>query len=71
MAAFTPTSPATHPPEHLTRAVERVTFHSEETGFCLLRVKVRGTVMRNARATQRLTNLAARLRRGERSGSKL
>jgi exodeoxyribonuclease V alpha subunit len=28
--------------EHLTGAVERVTFHSEETGFCVLRVKVRG-----------------------------
>ena len=44
MAAFTPTSPApfTHPTEQLTGAVERVTFHSEETGFCVLRVKVRG-----------------------------
>ena len=44
MAAFAPTSPApsTHPTEHLTGAVERVTFHSEETGFCVLRVKVRG-----------------------------
>jgi exodeoxyribonuclease V alpha subunit len=28
--------------EQLTGAVERVTFHSEETGFCVLRVKVRG-----------------------------
>jgi exodeoxyribonuclease V alpha subunit len=28
--------------EHLTGAVERVTFHSEETGFCVLRVKVHG-----------------------------
>jgi exodeoxyribonuclease V alpha subunit len=28
--------------QHLTGAVERVTFHSEETGFCVLRVKVRG-----------------------------
>ena len=28
--------------DHLTGAVERVTFHSEETGFCVLRVKVRG-----------------------------
>jgi exodeoxyribonuclease V alpha subunit len=36
----TPSSP--HPTEHLTGAVERVTFHSEETGFCVLRVKVRG-----------------------------
>src|SRR5262249_44806057 len=31
-----------HTTEHLTGAVERVTFHSEETGFCVLRVKVRG-----------------------------
>src|SRR5437016_14209495 len=42
MATFAPTSPGTHPTEHLTGAVERVTFHSEETGFCVLRVKVRG-----------------------------
>jgi exodeoxyribonuclease V alpha subunit len=34
--------PGQHPTEHLTGAVERVTFHSEETGFCVLRVKVRG-----------------------------
>jgi len=30
------------PPEHLQGAVERVTFHSLESGFCVLRVKVRG-----------------------------
>src|SRR5437773_3099565 len=44
MAVFTATSPSPpmHPMEHLTGAVERVTFHSEETGFCVLRVKVRG-----------------------------
>ena len=42
MAAFAPPSPSTHPTEHLTGAVERVTFHSEETGFCVLRIKVRG-----------------------------
>ena len=30
------------PVEHLDGAVERVTFHSEESGFCVLRVKVRG-----------------------------
>jgi exodeoxyribonuclease V alpha subunit len=30
------------PTEHLVGSVERVTFHSEETGFCVLRVKVRG-----------------------------
>ena len=28
--------------ERLSGAVERVTFHSAETGFCVLRVKVRG-----------------------------
>ena len=28
--------------EHLSGSVERVTFHSEESGFCVLRVKVRG-----------------------------
>jgi exodeoxyribonuclease V alpha subunit len=41
------------PTEVLSGAVERVTFHSEETGFCVLRVKVRGhrdlvTVVGNA-----------------------
>jgi exodeoxyribonuclease V alpha subunit len=40
-ASVLPASP-THPLESLTGAVERVTFHSEETGFCVLRVKVRG-----------------------------
>ena len=34
--------PAAHPLERLQGAVERVTFHSEESGFCVLRVKVRG-----------------------------
>jgi exodeoxyribonuclease V alpha subunit len=37
--------PATHDPaprERLAGAVERVTFHSEQSGFCVLRVKVRG-----------------------------
>jgi len=28
--------------EHLSGAVERVTFHSPQGGFCVLRVKVRG-----------------------------
>jgi exodeoxyribonuclease V alpha subunit len=42
MATFVQTQASTHPTEHLTGAVERVTFHSEETGFCVLRVKVRG-----------------------------
>jgi len=32
-----------HPPtEHLSGSIERVTFHSEQSGFCVLRVKVRG-----------------------------
>ena len=36
-------SPSLHTPiEHLAGSVERVTFHSQETGFCVLRVKVRG-----------------------------
>ncbi|WP_422732681.1 YrrC family ATP-dependent DNA helicase [Methylomarinovum tepidoasis] len=26
---------------HVTGTVERITFHSEESGFCILRVKVR------------------------------
>ncbi len=30
------------PGEHLSGLVERVTFHSEESGFCVLRVKIRG-----------------------------
>lgn len=30
------------PHERLSGAVERVTFHSEQTGFCVLRVKVKG-----------------------------
>jgi exodeoxyribonuclease V alpha subunit len=42
MAAVASMSPVASPMEHLTGAVERVTFHSEETGFCVLRVKVRG-----------------------------
>src|SRR5262247_873773 len=42
MATSASPSPSIHPMEHLAGAVERVTFHSEETGFCVLRVKVRG-----------------------------
>jgi exodeoxyribonuclease V alpha subunit len=30
------------PAERLGGSVERVTFHSEESGFCVLQVKVRG-----------------------------
>jgi exodeoxyribonuclease V alpha subunit len=31
-----------NPVERLSGSVERVTFHSEESGFCVLRVKVKG-----------------------------
>ncbi|SFM61238.1 YrrC family ATP-dependent DNA helicase [Nitrosomonas communis] len=31
-----------HPQEKLQGSVERVTFHSESSGFCVLRVKVKG-----------------------------
>jgi exodeoxyribonuclease V alpha subunit len=42
MDTFAQTPSSSHPTERLSGAVERVTFHSEETGFCVLRVKVRG-----------------------------
>jgi exodeoxyribonuclease V alpha subunit len=42
MALHTPTPTADTPTEHLAGMVERGTFYSEETGFCVLRVKVRG-----------------------------
>ena len=34
--------PEAAPSEHVQGSVERVTFHSPESGFCVLRVKVRG-----------------------------
>lgn len=37
-----PSGHRAHPLERLSGSVERVTFHSEATGFCVLRVKVRG-----------------------------
>jgi exodeoxyribonuclease V alpha subunit len=37
-----PPGPEGAAPEHLQGSVERVTFHSPESGFCVLRVKVRG-----------------------------
>ena len=37
-----PVEDSEHPLERLSGSVERVTFHSEESGFCVLRVKVRG-----------------------------
>jgi len=37
-----PGAPVDVPSERLAGTVERVTFHSEESGFCVLRVKVRG-----------------------------
>src|SRR5712691_131263 len=42
MPPVTPAPARDMPTEHLAGSVERVTFHSEETGFCVLRVKVRG-----------------------------
>ena len=35
-------TPSPAPLEHLSGAIERVTFHSPDSGFCVLRVKVRG-----------------------------
>ena len=35
-------SPVPAPRERLSGSVERVTFHSEQSGFCVLRVKVKG-----------------------------
>ncbi|MCF7985886.1 MAG: ATP-dependent RecD-like DNA helicase, partial [Thiohalocapsa sp.] len=35
-------SESERPPERLAGAIERVTFHSAESGFCVLRLKVRG-----------------------------
>ncbi|MFC7478548.1 hypothetical protein ACFQS7_29790, partial [Dankookia sp. GCM10030260] len=37
-----PSNAAAPPTEALAGLVERVTFHNAETGFCVLRVKVRG-----------------------------
>ena len=37
-----PNNPTATPLEHLSGTVERVTFHSAETGFAVLRVKVKG-----------------------------
>ncbi len=53
-----PSSRESAPPERLAGSVERVTFHSEESGFCVLRVQVRGqrdlvTVVGNADAYPR------------------
>jgi len=43
MVMFAMATPSSdNPLESLSGAVERVTFHSEETGFCVLRVKARG-----------------------------
>jgi exodeoxyribonuclease V alpha subunit len=36
-----PSSPSA-PTESLSGAVERVTYHSPDSGFCVLRVQVRG-----------------------------
>jgi exodeoxyribonuclease V alpha subunit len=37
-----PPQPASAQPDQLAGLVERVTFHSDESGFCVLRVKARG-----------------------------
>jgi exodeoxyribonuclease V alpha subunit len=42
MTSLTQTPTQANATESLAGAVERVTFHSEETGFCVLRVKVGG-----------------------------
>ena len=43
MVMFAMATPSSdNPLESLSGAVERVTFHSEKTGFCVLRVKARG-----------------------------
>ena len=34
--------PASAQPDQLAGLVERVTFHSDESGFCVLRIKARG-----------------------------
>jgi exodeoxyribonuclease V alpha subunit len=41
-AAAASSQEALHLSEHLVGSVERVTFHNDETGFCVLRVKARG-----------------------------
>ncbi|HFD12365.1 MAG TPA: ATP-dependent RecD-like DNA helicase, partial [Crenotrichaceae bacterium] len=33
---------ATSPQEKLSGVIERLTFHSQETGFCVIRVRVKG-----------------------------
>ena len=38
----TPNSPPATPLEHLSGTVERVTFHSAETGFAVLRIAIKG-----------------------------
>ena len=42
MIRTSPTSPATAQTEALAGLVERVTYHNNETGFCVLRIKARG-----------------------------
>jgi exodeoxyribonuclease V alpha subunit len=37
-----PHASSTEPPQVVSGSVEHVTYHSEQTGFCVLRVKVRG-----------------------------
>jgi exodeoxyribonuclease V alpha subunit len=42
MPPFSQTAADRYTSERLSGSVERVTFHSEESGFCVLRIKVRG-----------------------------
>ncbi len=42
MSEQSPPYAKAEPAEHLSGSIERVTFHSEQSGFCVLRVKVKG-----------------------------
>ena len=42
MSAQQPQPGTTSQPEQIAGLVERVTFHSDESGFCVLRIKARG-----------------------------
>ena len=42
MQAQVPVPPVAPERENLAGLVERVTFHNEDSGFCVLRVKARG-----------------------------
>ena len=42
MSAPAASSPTLPPIVHLARVIERVAFHNEENGFCVLRLEARG-----------------------------